>query len=474
MLLSWRLATCLACQAEAALEAWSGRADAWFLDGFAPARNPAMWSPALMRLVARRSAPGARAATYTVAQDVRGALAEAGFATQRRPGFGPKRHRLEASLAAPGEREAPRPRSTPPLRAVIVGAGIAGASLARALAGLGARPRLIEAERAGAGASGNPAALVTPRLDAGLGAAARLHAQAFEHAIGLYRRLPGAVIARGALQLRSGPRDQARFAAVAASDLFAPGALALASAHDAEARLGEPAPPGLYLRDALVVEPAAILRAWARPLEVARIARIEAGEGAWRLLALDGSVAAEAQAVCLTLGADLRALWREAPVRPVRGQLSWAADVEAPAAAAWGAYLTQMRGGLVFGATYDPGDADRAWRAADDARNLDALSARLPALRRRLDGVAIAGRASVRAATADHLPLAGAIAPGLYVLGALGSRGYALAPLLAEHVAALVLDAPSPLPNDLARLVAPDRFRERAARRNSLAARGKP
>src|SRR5436190_6548466 len=52
---------------EPALDGWSGRADAWFLDGFAPALNPGMWTHAVLARVAARSAPGARAATFTVA-----------------------------------------------------------------------------------------------------------------------------------------------------------------------------------------------------------------------------------------------------------------------------------------------------------------------------------------------------------------------------------------------------------------------
>ena len=92
--------------AHAALEAWRACADAWFLDGFAPAVNPQMWTDALMELVAARSAPGARAATYTVAGQARRALAAAGFAVERRPGFGGKRERLEARL--PGEPPADR------------------------------------------------------------------------------------------------------------------------------------------------------------------------------------------------------------------------------------------------------------------------------------------------------------------------------------------------------------------------------
>ncbi|MEM0947551.1 MAG: tRNA (5-methylaminomethyl-2-thiouridine)(34)-methyltransferase MnmD [Pseudomonadota bacterium] len=74
------------------LPLWPGRADAWFLDGFAPAKNPELWEPLLLAEVARHTAPGGTAATYTAAGHVRRALAAAGFAVSRRPGFGRKRH----------------------------------------------------------------------------------------------------------------------------------------------------------------------------------------------------------------------------------------------------------------------------------------------------------------------------------------------------------------------------------------------
>ncbi|MDP5307094.1 tRNA (5-methylaminomethyl-2-thiouridine)(34)-methyltransferase MnmD [Paracoccus spongiarum] len=74
------------------LPGWTGRADAWFLDGFSPARNPEMWSACLMAEVGRHSAAGASLATYTAAGHVRRALQDAGFAVTRRPGFGTKRH----------------------------------------------------------------------------------------------------------------------------------------------------------------------------------------------------------------------------------------------------------------------------------------------------------------------------------------------------------------------------------------------
>lgn len=74
------------------LPAWQGKADAWFLDGFSPAKNPQLWSPDLMTEVARHTAPGGTFATYTAAGHVRRALADAGFAVTRQPGFGNKRH----------------------------------------------------------------------------------------------------------------------------------------------------------------------------------------------------------------------------------------------------------------------------------------------------------------------------------------------------------------------------------------------
>jgi tRNA U34 5-methylaminomethyl-2-thiouridine-forming methyltransferase MnmC len=92
-------ATVILGDARETLPAWDGKADAWYLDGFSPAKNPELWSPALMAEVARHSAPGGSFATYTAAGHVRRALAEAGFEVTRRPGFGRKRHMTVGRLA---------------------------------------------------------------------------------------------------------------------------------------------------------------------------------------------------------------------------------------------------------------------------------------------------------------------------------------------------------------------------------------
>ncbi|MBU1512600.1 MAG: FAD-dependent 5-carboxymethylaminomethyl-2-thiouridine(34) oxidoreductase MnmC, partial [Alphaproteobacteria bacterium] len=367
---------------------------------------------------------------------------------------------LEARL--PGEAA-----EAPARRVAIIGAGIAGAATARAVRALGSEAVVIEADRPGAGSSGNPAALVTPRLDAGLGDAARLFAQAFGRAVQLYGQVPGAVLSQGVLQLAADARDADRFARVAVSDIFEPDALALLDAETGTARLGEPAPVTLDQGAAQVVAPAPILAAWIGQTLTGAVAAIEPDGDGWRLLDADGAEMLRADAVILTAGLASRDLNATVPLQPVRGQASWT-DVAIPTpTAAWGGYVVSTPDGLLFGATHDRDDADTGLRDEDHARNLASLATALPALAAQVAGRPLQGRASVRAVTPDRTPIAGQVAPGLFALTGFGSRGFSLAPLLAEHVAALALGAPSPIDRAQADLVAPDRFARRAARRRS-------
>ena len=452
-------------EAAEALAAWSGRADLWFLDGFAPSANPAMWRQEVLDLVAARSAPGARVATFTVAGVVRRGLASAGFEVEKRPGFGRKRERLEARL--PGA----VPERAPARTVAILGAGVAGAALARAFAAQGLAATVFDPGGAGAGASGNPAALVTPRLDAGLGPPARLYAQAFARAVDLYAAEgPDVVLARGALLLEQGERDAGRFGKIIAGDLFETGALSLDGADATSALVGEPATGGVRFRDGLVIEPRALLGRWAPVVRREAVAGLRRDDEGWALLGASGDVVARADIVCLAAGYRTGVLWDRVVLQPVRGQVSVVSDAAVPHAVSWGGYAVPTRRGMLYGATFDRDRDDTDVDPADHDRNRALLSATLPGLAARLPVSGVEGRAAVRAATPDHLPIAGA-APGasggLFVLGGLGSRGFCTAPLMAEQVVALALDLPSPLPADLAAAVEPGRFEARAARRAS-------
>jgi tRNA 5-methylaminomethyl-2-thiouridine biosynthesis bifunctional protein len=201
--------------AETILPQVEGPFDAWFLDGFAPARNPAMWSARVFAEMARLSAPCARAATFTVAGEVRRGLEAAGFAVEKKPGFGAKRERLEAARTGPeaaGARTIFPYAARHPKRVAVLGAGIAGAACARALMRRGVEVVVLEAAREpGAGASGNPAGLVTPRFDRGGGALAELYLAAYLDAVAAYGALD-VFMARGVEQRPMDEREAAAFA----------------------------------------------------------------------------------------------------------------------------------------------------------------------------------------------------------------------------------------------------------------------
>jgi tRNA 5-methylaminomethyl-2-thiouridine biosynthesis bifunctional protein len=231
---------------------------------------------------------------------------------------------------------------------------------------------------------------------------------------------------------------------------------------------------------ARVIRPAAVLGAWLGETVPARIARLERSHGAWWLLGEAGACLAEADVVCLAGAMGCEPLLRDlagaglgpgSGLTPVRGQVTLAHHEGAAGAAVgavvFGAYVVPIPGGVLLGATHDRGETDAAPRAGDRRRNLEAAATALPVLTGRLAAAPLSDWSAVRATTSDYLPLAGPVpgAAGLFVLAGLGSRGFCLAPLLAEHLAALALGAPSPLPRLLAALVDPGRFAARAARK---------
>lgn len=439
--------------AEWALDQWQGSADAWFLDGFSPATNPGMWSEAVLDGITARSAPGARAATFTVAGAVRRGLANRGFAVEKMPGHGRKRERLEARR--PGQSADISPT------VAVIGAGIAGASLARAFDALGVQVVVVESDRPGAGASGFPAGLVTPRLDAGDEAIAGLYAQALARARTLYRATPGAVLAEGVIQIEQAPRDGVRFNKIAAQTIWPSGALVRLQPEAVALRLSEPtAPGGLAFDQALTVCPQAILDGWLAPASIirGRADRLEPIDGGWAVIDCEGRTLVQADIVVVAAGWGAAALCPELSLSPVAGQADWVQG-SSTLATAWGGYVAPTADGLLFGATHVRGDEDPVVSEAASQSNRSTLAARLPELAQRIEGLETTARVAVRATTPDRLPLAGA-APGrlgLFVLGGLGSRGFCAAPILAEHVAALALGMPSPLPASLSRRVGLDR-----------------
>ena len=139
-------------------------------------------------------------------------------------------------------------------------------------------------------------------------------------------------------------------------------------------------------RDGLVIEPAALLAAWAPQVRQVAVARIECAGEVWRLLDAEGAVLAEADAVIVAAGLASLDLAPGLPLSAVRGQASFTPFADPPPAAAFGAYSIPTRDGVLFGATNDRDDTARDLREEDHARNLAALAEGLPMLAARLGG----------------------------------------------------------------------------------------
>lgn len=439
-----------------ALDNWHGRADAWFLDGFSPALNPGMWSEEIMARVAKLSASGAHLATFTVAGAVRRALAAHGYTVEKKPGHGRKRERLEARM----EGQAP---SSPNPPVAVVGAGIAGASMVRALKAQGLEPILIEAEQAGAGGSGFPASLVTPRLDAGDDFISGLYAQSLERAGQLYATVDGAILSHGVIHLEHMARDSARFDKIALQDLWPDNAMARLTAEDASDALGEPVTKGaLEMKSAFALSPAKVLADWLKDTETltAHVHAVERLDTGWQLKGADGALILEVDQVVLCAGWGNGALAPQIGLAPVAGQADWseASIPDNARAAAWGGYSVPTADGLLYGATHDRGVTEPVPTDEASAKNRETLKATLPARLQAVDQGQSKRRVAVRATTPDRLPVCGALDDGLYVLGGMGSRGFCASPLLAEHLASEITGTPSPLPSQWISRLSPLRF----------------
>lgn len=478
------------------------RADAFFLDGFAPPRNPAMWSARVMKALARRAAPGATAATWSVARSFTSALAGAGFVVDHAAGIGGKR---EITRAVHAPRYAVHRVGSEPAgarRAVVVGAGLAGACTAAALVRQGFAVEVLDsAAVAAAGASGNVAGLFHDTVHGDDGIYARLYRAAALAARGLLRELdaraPLPASLGGLLRLERDGTPARMRALLERHGLPAQHVQALdAAAAGSAAGVPLPGPAWLHAAGGWV-SPRALVQRLLDAHGIAlrggcAVAAIAQRDGGWHALDAAGVTLAAAPALVLANAHGIVPLLEGCglagwPERTLRGQITLvpprAHALRLPLAGD-GYAIPLPDGGIVCGATTGHGD-DTALSEDDQRANLERLQ--------RLTGIAVpaelpglGGRAGQRVQTDDKLPVAGPVAdaaavrgrrterpdlaprvPGLHVLGALGGRGITLAPLLGRLVAARIAGSPWPLERDLADAVDPARWLVRAARKDS-------
>ncbi len=464
----------------------AARFDAFYLDGFAPARNQVMWSNALCAALFQRAAPGARVATYSAARAVADALRAAGFCVEKVPGFAGKRHRLLAVAPSDGSADArgksPDASFMRPESAVVLGAGIAGLSVAYALARRGIAVTVFDRAAPGAGASGNPAGLLTPLLTVdhnlpsqlvqmglGFSRAQILQLRAQSHPLSHTQSRPVQAEFSGAYQV---VRDEAYAARqqrlLAQNPPDASLAIALSAAElSAKTGLSHPLPgwwyPGagwvapLSWLAALAAEPGITLR----PNTHIASLHWQAEQQQWRGRDEHGASCFASSTLIIAAGAEGELLLPELAtvIFPCRGQVNVHAAVRArqPLPLMREGYLIDLPDGRrVYGASFKPRETDTRVRVAETEENRRRVGDISPDVLKTFGDAAAeadTARVSLRATTRHRLPRVGAYTPegsgALWLSVGHGSRGLSTAPLCAEHLAALICQEPAVLPRAL-------------------------
>lgn len=394
----------------------SGEIDAWFLDGFSPSKNPDMWSPEVMSQLARLSSPGALVGTFTVARKVRDGLENAGFQAEKKPGFGRKRDRLEARF--PGNMCS---TVSSEIKPVIIGAGIAGACLARSFIRRGIRPIVIDPADNSA-ASGNPSAIVKPRLDLQDRPESRFFLTSYLYAIQRYQDLQ-CVIENTVVHKCPGEKELSRYERLLAQSVLP---------HDHFQKHGN---EDFIFPQAVIIDPA---MARHRSLEGAdRIVGSASHYCDGKVLGENGDILAEGSHVFWACGYGIRALDQHSDLnlRYSRGQLSWIKGA-LQMTTTYGGYAIPLGANTLVGATHKRLDDRSPFdpRSEDDLENFDKFESAF--------GVApipadTASRSSVRVTTPSTLPMIFGGGQSWGLTG-LGSRGFVFAPLLAEALIARV------------------------------------
>jgi len=437
-------------QIDDALNSYAGPlVNAWFMDGFSPSKNPQMWTQLVLDKMANLSAPRARIGTFTVAGSVRRGLEQAGFAVSKQPGFGRKRERLEAIYPdGNGAQSMHRGKNQP----IIIGAGIAGASIARAFLRRGIAPICIDKEPGlETAASGNPAAMIMPRLDLQDRPESRFFLSAYLYAVSQYRKA-GHILHTGALQMAKSEEEQTRFEKIIGqrslpeTELQSVTSAAAASMLDANIQSDL---AGLYFPNALTINPKATISEWIQGATrlVADVSELRKSGSNWHVRDGNDDVLAESDIVFVTMGADILQLdtTEKLAVRFTRGQLSWGPYDRRPAVPVnYGGYALKLNGGILLGATNEHvGQGQTSHTIKEDDQKNEEDYAQF--LGTQTNGQYWNSRASVRVTTKDTLPISTQISDGLSVLTGLGSRGFLMAPLLGEALVCDALGEPSPV-----------------------------
>lgn len=476
--------------------------DAWYLDGFAPAKNPALWSRELVYTLGLLSKPGTTLATHSAAPNVKEILHEVGFQLQEKPGYGRKNPMLCAQFTASPilrlGRKTPWHVATPQhdlrKQAIVIGAGLSGCMVAHALARRGWQVTVLEqAATAAQGASGNRQAILYPPLSAFQSPLTVFMLQAFLFAVPFYRQLlsQGCVgECQGLLQLACDEQERRRHLQLTQWLAEYPELGRLVDTPTASNVAGIPLEVGgLFIPNAgwidatgaceLLTHHAGVTLQWGVEVE-----GLHCAEGAWWV----GEFHAPVVVLANGFQANQFAQTRTLPIKAMQGQVTYFSSTQETQKLKTplcgnGHVVPAYQSMHSVGATYHRATSAWGTTAEDDTENLRKLysmSSTMPWPAR-----ATASWSGIRSVTPDYLPLLGPVAdahafqkvfaglqkdanrwipapgayhPGLYLSAGYGSRGLTAIPLSAEYLAGLINQEPSILPRNVVQALSPARF----------------
>lgn len=501
------------------------RSDAWFLDGFSPALNPELWSEELLQTITSRCNSGSTLSSYSVTGRVVRTLKSLGFVVEKQKGFGSKRQmlfaRFDSHAAATSHQKLKHVSGSEPAllprqrTAIVIGAGLAGATVARSLAERGVQVTVLDqADRVAAGASGNSQAIVQLRLNKQLDDHCRFHIHSYLYALRFYQQL-GAHASNGfcwhgcgVLTLNSAyTNTRAAADSQTLSETYAHYPETLLTAVNAvqaqsitgltfnEDGLWQPA--GGWMNPRLCCE-CCLHHTMIRIETGTRALSLEQTSDGWKVHSNKKTFEADFVVVANSYAArefEQTALY---PVSPLRGQVSQIQ--KNPDSEKLTQVICSQRylapadkdGQHCIGASYVKNSTDTGINQQEHIENLQKLGT-LAGLMSFDTSSSIAGRAGIRGASQDYTPIAGQVPdpdlpewryggaqhqfvendevnrlPGLYINSGHGSHGTVSCPIIAEHIAALICGEASPLPQALADVIDPVRFVHRQQRRIKL------
>ena len=500
----------------------SPNVDAWFLDGFAPSKNPEMWHEQLFSAIANLSQPGTTFSTFTAASIVRKGLTEVGFSCKKVKGYGRKREQLTGEFCSPQNQETPLKASTwylthsvskKPKEAVVIGGGLAGCHTANALARKGIKVTLLEKNtNIASEASGNKQGAVYTKLSPHpnplcvFNLNAQVFANHFYETFNLFSKCGGQ---SGVFHVSTSEKEENLYQALAKRFFDSEDFLKWVPQSQTKTMLNlELNSGGLLVPKAGWLAPAQLCQQLIQHPSIETHTGMDVGHlvyknNNWELYNKQRELICHAKNVVIATAFHAQKFDQTAhlPLKRIRGQVSHISSTEITEqlqhTICGEGYISPAQNNQhCIGATFTLHDDSESLTELEHQENVQKITSMIPQLAESMaNSPVIGGKVGFRCTTPDYFPVVGPVAdiekmkedfsllrknanriidkpgtylPGLYCNLGHGSKGLAYTPLTSELLASIVCGEHLPIDRDLYLHLHPGRFIIKDLKRNKI------